>query len=459
MHVSLCDVDENSLKIMGKIFGRMVKKAKANITYSLHKNYEEVMENADFLYKSISVGIQQAEWFDNYLPQKFGIPQNTGDTLGPGGTFRGFRTNHIAASIAKAMKKLCPKAALLNYTNPQASIVMAARRAAPDVEYIGLCHELFGGMGTLKAWYNDNFQDQVASWEDFDIIYGGLNHFCWLIDFKYKGQDLYPKLREQAHQLTLSNYKNRGFNFHLLEKYGYFPYPGSRHLAEFMTDYYNYFNHMIQSPYWKFPKIRDVKNLGRARKGAYFGFKLMANGILGVPGPKKEGERAMEMTQDFMNSAPTHHVVNIPNNGIIKNLPSDCIVEIPGRFSNKKMIPAIEPFELPKQVADLVRPHAEQTKYTVDAALGNSLELCVKAMQHDPMCRWIEDDEKIEVLTKLMLYYEQQWLPESWKEWIPTKEELQKSKYWVAEKELKNIYKVKFSPKPELKAKAFFWKD
>jgi alpha-galactosidase len=183
----------------------------------------------------------------------------------------------------------------------------------------------------------------------------------------------------------------------------------------------------------------------------------MANGILAVPSPKKEGERAMEMTMDFINSGPTHHVVNIPNNGIIKNLPNDCIVEIPGRFKDGKMIPAVEPFELPAQVAELVRPHAEQTKYTVDAALGNSLELCVKAMQHDPMCRWIEDNEKIEALTKLMLYYEQKWLPESWKEWIPTKAELEKSKYWVAEKELKNINKVKFAPKAELKSKAFFW--
>lgn len=461
LHVNLCDIDEKSLEIMGKIFGRMVKKANAEgkITYSLHKNYEEALVNADFVYKSISVGIQDAEWYDNYLPQKFGIPQNTGDTLGPGGIFRGFRTNHVAADIAKTMKKVCPKAPILNYTNPQSSIVMAARREAPGIEYIGLCHELFGGMGTLRAWYNEKFPTKVNRWEDFNISYGGINHFCWLIKFEYNNEDLYPSLRDDARKLTLSNFKNRGFNFHLLEKYGYYPYPGSRHVAEFMTDYYNYFNHKIQSPYWRFPKLRDVKTLSKARKGAYLGFKLMANKLLGVPGPRKEGERAMEMTIDYVKSNPTHHVVNLPNNGIIKNLPNDSIVEIPGRFKDGKMIPAVEPFELPKEVADLVRPYAEQTRYTVDAALGNSLELCVKAMKHDPMCRWIEDDEKIEALTKLMLYYEQQWLPESWKEWIPKKEELEKSKYWVSEKELKKIYKVKFPPNPDLKKKAFFWTD
>ena len=166
----------------------------------------------------------------------------------------------------------------------------------------------------------------------------------------------------------------------------------------------------------------------------------------------------MEMTIDYLKNNPNVHVVNLPNNGTIQNLPEDSIIEIPGMFKNGKMIPAIKSFSLPNNVADLVRPHAEQTKYTVDAALGNSFELCVKAMKHDPMTNWIEDEDAIEGLTKLMLYYEQKWLPEEWQEWIPKKAELEKSKYWVSEKELrKNIFAVKYLPKPELRKKAFFW--
>jgi alpha-galactosidase len=227
-----------------------------------------------------------------------------------------------------------------------------------------------------------------------------------------------------------------------------------------MPDYFNYFNHEIQCPYWKFPKIRDVPLLDKARRGAYFGFKLMKNSILPVPGPKKEGEHAMEMTMDWRDSNPTHHVVNIPNKGIVPELPEDCIVEVPGFFKDHIIHP-VGTIHLSKDVADLLRPHAEQHRYTVNAALGNNLDLVVKAMKHDPMVHWIEDEEKIEYLTKLMLYYQQEWLPEAWKEWIPKETELKQSKYWVSRADIakKNkAYLVKKFPLDEkLRRKAFFW--
>lgn len=472
MEVDLCDIDEKSLDIMTKILTRMVDKAssilgydKSKIKITAHSDYHEALENADFVYKSISVGLQKAEWFDNYLPLKFGIPQNTGDTCGPGGLFRGLRTNLVAADIAKTMNKLCPKATLLNYTNPQASIVMAARTLAPDVQFIGLCHELFGGSRALEKYANKYLQLGLKKWQDLDLEYGGINHFAWYTKIAYNGKDLYPQLRQDAQKLMKKRLGRRGFNFHLLEKFNYFPYPGSRHIAEFMTDYYNIFNQYIQSRYWHFPYIRSVYFLDKRRKYIYRGFQKMANGKKDVPGPQKEGEHAMEMTIDWRDSNPNHHVVNIPNTHpdyakIIPQLPDDCIVEVPGYFKGQKILP-VKQIELPDQVADLIRPHAEQTRYTVDAALGNDLDLCVKAMQHDPMANWIEDDDKLEYLTKLMLYYQQEWLPEEWKEWIPKKEELEKHKWWVSKKDLSVAFwkyrRVPFKPKKSLKSKAFFW--
>ena len=472
MDIWLVDVDEKSLNMMYKAFSNMAKKAKKKLGTDIRvfktTNRREAMENADFIYKSIAVGIQKSDWFDNYLPIKFGIPQNTGDTVGPGGVFRGLRTNHIAAAIAEDMKELCPKAPLLSYTNPQASIVMAARTANPNIQYIGLCHELFGGMKSLMKWYNKKMGGNVKNWEDFDVEYGGVNHFTWLTKFGYKGKDLYPELRKQAHSLLLEKFE-RPFNFHLLEKHNYFPYPGSRHVAEFMTDYYNHFNNEIQCPYWKFPVIRNVASLDKARRAAYRVYGLSAKNIL-VPKPRDLGEKAVDMTFDWKKSldgiSNTKHVVNLPNdyNGmhIIPELPKDCVVETAATFTNGVIQP-VGTVHLPKEVADLVRPHAEQARLTVNAGLGNSLDLVVKAMLHDPMCKWIEDDDKIEYLTKLMLYYQKEWLPESWKEWIPKEKELKQSKWWVSPNDLvkkgKIYLQTKFPPKESLKDKAFFWND
>ena len=399
LEVGLCDIDEKSLTMMTKYFKRIANKAKrqrgADIKIISSVNRRDVLEGADFVYKSISVGLQAAEWYDNYLPIKFGIPQNTGDTVGPGGVFRGIRTAPIGAAIAKDMKELCPKAPLLNYTNPQASIVLAARSQHPSIQYIGLCHELFGGMGALKSWAEKYQNLKVNRWEEFDYEYGGVNHFVWVTKFGYQGNDLYPALRNDAHNLVLQKFK-RPFNFHLLERYGWFPYPGSRHVAEFMSDYYNYFNYQIQSKYWKFPVIRDVGNLAKMRKIAYRAMNLSSKGLFYTPPAKNSGEKAMEMTMDwFYNNTEVSHVVNLPNydQRLISNLPADCVVEVPAHFENGQITPN-GTVTLPDEVADLVRPHAEQARYTVDAALGNDPELVIKAMQHDPMSRWIEDDDK-----------------------------------------------------------------
>ncbi len=482
MEVALCDINEKSLTTMYKILKKMVirgAKKKGydpdDILVTKSTDRRDVLENADFVYKSISVGLQEAEWYDNYLPLKFGIPQNTGDTLGPGGLFRSLRTNHVAAAIAEDMNELCPNATLLNYTNPQGSIVMAARTKAPDVQYIGLCHEYFGGGATIWGTLLVNKLKFIIGkltrpdtwWEKIDFEYGGINHFGWFTKIEYKGKDYYPWFRKKARKLTLKKRFGHGYNFHLLERYNWFPYPGSRHVAEFMTNYYNYFNYETQCPYWKFPVIRDVGSLDHRRNKKYEKFRAMANGEKKVPKPRKIGERAMEMTLDWRDSVPNHHVVNIPNthpdyDKIIPELPDDCIVEIPGYFKDQKILP-IHTIHLPDNIADLVRPHAEQQRLTVNASLGNDLDSVVKAMLHDPMANWIEDDDKLEYLTKLMLYYQQEWLPEEWQEWIPQKQDLEEHKWWVSKKDLakdNDAYKkVMFPPDPSLEKKAFFWDD
>ncbi|MHA1698453.1 MAG: family 4 glycosyl hydrolase [Promethearchaeota archaeon] len=470
VEVGLCDIDEKSLKINEIYFRRIARKAKrkigADIRIQASVNRRDVLENADFVYKSISVGIQESEFFDIYLPLKFGIPQNTGDTVGPGGLFRALRTNAVSAAIAEDIKELCPKAPILSYTNPQATIVLAARRVAPDIQFIGLCHELFGGLKTLHKWATKFHDFNIPNWEDLEVEYGGVNHFAWFTKLEYNGQDLYPVLQQDARKLVLKKF-SRPFNFYLLDKHSYFPYPGSRHVAEFIPEYYNYFNHVIQCPYWHFPKIRNVIGLAKLRRIAYALIKAVNRGLFWVPGPAHSGEKAMDMTIDWWKKRENVYVVNIPNthpdyNKIIPELPDECIVEVPAFFKNGKIMP-VKTIHLPRNIADLVRPHAEQQKLTVDAALGDSLDLVIKAMLHDPMCAWIEDDDRIEYLTKIMLYHERKWMPEKWRSWIPKKDELQESKWWVSEKDLslknKNYLKKKFPVDQRLKSKAFFWKD
>lgn len=448
----LHDIDERSLDIMTRILTRMVKKAGANVKVTSTTDRRACLENADFLYKSISVGMQESEWFDIHVPQKFGIPQNTGDTCGPGGLFRGLRCVPQVQAIARDMKELCPKATLLNYTNPQATIVMGARRVSKDLQYVGLCHELFGGMGSVRKALVSKGVD-VPRWQDLDIRYGGVNHFTWLTSIEKDGTDLYPVLRDNAAVFQAS--AGRPFNWFLLQQHGYFPIPGSRHVAEFMPEYYNNFNHELKP--FGITKLRDVALLDKARRGAYWIFRRMA-GRFPVPGPTSRGEKAIDMTVDWLESNPVHHVVNLPNDGLVPNLPEGAIIEVPGYFKDRCMH-GVSLGPMPAGVAALVKPHAEQQFLTVDAAEGNSPELVIKAALHDPMCKFVGDDDRVEDMVWSMLHFEKAWLPAEWAEWIPSLDDLKRRKRFVEPRELaskKVARQVKYPVDPAVRSKAWF---
>ena len=148
------------------------------------------------------------------------------------------------------------------------------------------------------------------------------------------------------------------------------------------------------------------------------------------------GEKALLMVKDKLRNLPKHHVCNVRNNGTISNLPDDCIIEAPCFFKNDKLhTTKVGP--LPKPMDEWVRVHAENQKPVVDAALNGDTDKLLKALLADPMCQFIEDDEKIEYMMKNMLYYQQKWLP-NFSESIPSLKELKQFKYTINWKEISN---------------------
>ena len=95
----LVDIDKSSLAIMSTVIKQMVRYNKIDIIVNSTTNRRKALPDADYILISISVGQQQTEWTDIHIPQKFGIPQNTGDTVGPGGIFRGLRTIPIMVDL------------------------------------------------------------------------------------------------------------------------------------------------------------------------------------------------------------------------------------------------------------------------------------------------------------------------------------------------------------------------
>jgi len=369
------------------------------------------------------------------------------------------RTVPVIHDITKDIEELCPEAIVLDFTNPQGTSMLSSIQAAPKVQSIGLCHE-YHYIGTKKfANFLNSCGITIAPEKKFKILYGGVNHFSWITEFEYDGKDIYPQMREKANQAYKSGKFGRPYNFYLLKKYDYFCYVEDRHITEFLPQYYNYFNHW-QKPFG-ITDLRNVQTINLQRTFVYSIYKLAQKStsrwiIKLFVRPWEGGEKAMLMLKDKERNIQRHHVCNILNNGTISNLPDNCIIEVPAYFKDEKLYPAIRG-QLPKSINDLVRPHAENQQLIVNAALSGNPEDLLKALLTDPMCQFIEDEDKIEDMMLNLLYYEREWLP-IFSESIPSYSELLKRRFHVKIKELitrKTARVEKYAPDQSLLAKSW----
>ena len=454
----LVDIDKSSLAIMSTVIKQMIRYNKQDIEVFSTTNRKKALPEADYVLISISVGQQRTEWIDIHVPQKFGIPQNTGDTVGPGGIFRGLRTIPFMVDFLKDINEFCPNAFVLNYTNPQGTLMLSAFQAAPAVQMGGLCHEIFYLRRKKFGRFLRSCGIVPSDIKEFTLSYGGLNHFAWITKLEYDGKDLYPQMREKAESAYNSRKYGRPFNYYLLKKYGYFCYVEDRHVAEFMPQYYNFFNYK-QEPFGI--KFRNVKGVNRQRttvlsllkwinkRRNHWIIKLMAR-------PMEGGERALLMAKDKENNFHRQHVTNVLNNGIIPSLPVNCVVEVPCYFKSGKIF-ASKVGSLPNNINSIVKIHAENQQLVVDAALSGDPKDVLKAMLADPMCQFIQDEDKIEAMMWNMLYYQRKWLPK-FSDFIPHINDLKNSKYFIDIKELKTkdlARMEKYSANPNLREKAW----
>ena len=69
---------------------------------------------------------------DLEIPERHGIKQSVGDTVGPGGIMRALRNIPVLVGIARDMEELCPDAWMLNITNPMTTLCRAVTRETSD---------------------------------------------------------------------------------------------------------------------------------------------------------------------------------------------------------------------------------------------------------------------------------------------------------------------------------------
>ena len=148
----------------------------------------EALKGADVVLCTILVGETEVWRYDIEIPKKYGVDTNVGDTRGPSGIFRALRTIPVMISIVKDMERYCPKAILLNYTNPMAMLCRAMQRES-FIQLTGLCHSVQGTAEMLADWIG-------APMEEITYTCAGINHQAFYLKYEWNGKDAYPLIHK-----------------------------------------------------------------------------------------------------------------------------------------------------------------------------------------------------------------------------------------------------------------------
>jgi len=341
------------------------------------------LPGADYVVLTINTGGYQATRQDLEIPEKYGLVQTVGDTVGPGGLIRGLRNIPLVVEIAQEMARLCPDAWLMNYSNPLA-ILTRAVAVATDINVVGLCHELLGLERKLMSILG------IAGSGRIKFQVGGINHFSWVAEATLDGQDIFPRLREFARTGRIdvsyedfSPYHDQmEVKFRLLETTGLLGVAGDRHIVEF-------YGHLIspQSQHgWAYGVKRttaddfeaEYANHGRAARAMLAGEERLPT--------SSSGEIVFQIIESIEYDLARQFFVNLPNAGQIANLPLDNVVETYALADARGLTP-LAFGELPPSVAPQVRLHSEIQEMIVEAGLTGDKALAWQAFLLDPMIR------------------------------------------------------------------------
>src|SRR5919109_1560972 len=116
--ITLMDVDPARLELIGGLAERLIRERRLPARVETTTGRRAALDGADAVVVMIQVGGVKAVRPDVEIPHRYGVDQAVGDTLGPGGVFRALRTIPVLLDICRDMAELCPKALMINYSNP-----------------------------------------------------------------------------------------------------------------------------------------------------------------------------------------------------------------------------------------------------------------------------------------------------------------------------------------------------
>jgi alpha-galactosidase len=403
--VVLHDINPEALQKVDQVAQQYIQEHQLPFTVSVTTSRPEALQGADFCVISIEVGNRFALWEQDWMvPMQYGIRQVYGENGGPGGLFHSLRIVPPILEICGDIQTICPDAYVFNFSNPMSRICTTVHRKYPGLRFVGLCHEI----GSLPRHLPRMLGTSLSNLE---IVAGGLNHFSVLLKLTYRdtGEDAYPDVRDKApayfeklpdlrqvvehireleersvaegeqvvrdqsalqkeiEQLVGTRaWAERGLFKEILAKFGYLPITTDSHFGEYIPWAHDVVDHQGILDFYTFYKEWTTAKEPKM-------------------GEAQTGERVVPIMEGILtDSGQRELAVNIPNEGLIDNLPAFLVVEVPATVDGDG-VHGVKLGALPRGFAGLLYNQVAVHDLTAEAVLTGSRDVVLQALLVDPV--------------------------------------------------------------------------
>jgi alpha-galactosidase len=404
---ALTDIDPAALERTRALAQRLVDGHGLPARVLADVDRRAMLDGADVVLITFQVGGIEAYEHDVEIPRRYGVDQPVGDTLGPGGVFRGLRTAPVLEAIARDMRELCPEALLLQYANPMA--INCWLTSELGVRTVGLCHSVQGTSRLLA---------RILGVEDRNWSFrcAGINHQAWFTEFTCDGRDVTAELVEAVNEFargerhvenvsdTLYGGGNERVRTAVMNLTGHFHTESSHHASEYLP----YFRRTPRETRSWVPDRWDYFRLSRRRRPETL--ERQAQAALRGPLVPSE-EYAAWIVDSLVTGTPRVIYGNVPNDGLIENLPAGCCVEVPCLVDGAGVQPT-RVGRLPEACAAVNLGSIAVQSCAVRAAQQRSRELVHAAVALDPLTAAVLPLERIHEMVDELFAAEARWLPQ-----------------------------------------------
>lgn len=447
--IALTDISQHNLDMVQQIIERIVAVNKLPTKITATTDRREAFAGARYVMSCVRVGGLEAYAHDIDIPLKYGVDQCVGDTICAGGILYGQRNIPVILDFCKDIREVAePGAKFLNYANPMAMNTWAANKYG-GVETIGLCHGVQHGGEQIARIFG-------VDYDEVDFICSGINHQTWYLDVRVKGRKIGKDELLAGFEKHPAYSKQEKVRIDVLKRFGYYSTESNGHLSEYLPWY--------RKRPDEIEKWIDLSDWIHGETGGYLRYSTerrnwfetdFPNFLEAAGKPLSEHKRTTEHASYILEALETGRTYrghfNVPNNGIITNLPDDAIIESPG-FVDRFGINMIEGIELPIQCAATCSASISVQRMSVEAAVTGDIDMLKLSVLHDPLVGAICTPEEVWQMVDEMVVAQAEWLPQ-YAEAIPgAKERLAKGT--VKTREWEGAARLKTRSVAELRDKA-----